>query len=205
MKRGGREHDERAGGRPAEEAALGTPEPAAAEPPAAEAPALPEAAADLPAEPAPAVPDASDLRDRWLRAEAELQNYRRRAARDREEVRRSAEDSMLREWIGVIDDLDRAIGSAGSAGVEASWLAGLRLVAQRMLDLMARHGVRPLDPGGQPFDPAFHEALAEVEGPADVAPGTVVEVVQKGYARGDRALRPARVLVARGAMAAGPR
>lgn len=163
-------------------------------------------APDLSESPAPPAPESSaaDLRDRWLRAEADLQNFRRRAARDRDESRRSAEDAMLREWIGVLDDLDRAIGAAPE-GTPESWLAGLRMVGQRMLDLMARYGVRALDPAGEPFDPAFHEALAEIEGPEGAAPGTVVQVVQKGYARESRPLRPARVLVARGAVAADPR
>lgn len=166
--------------------------------PAAEEAAGAGTAGEAPA--AEAAPTPVELHDRWLRAEAELQNFRRRAARDREETRRNAEDAMLRDWIGVLDDLERALAAAPE-GVAESWLAGLRLVGQRMLDLLARHGVRPLDPGGQPFDPVFHEALAEVETPPEVAPGTVVQVVQRGYARGDRALRAARVLVARGAMA----
>lgn len=175
-------------------------EPVPVEDPAAAAAAAAAGVGDEAGEAAGAGPTPAELHDRWLRAEAELQNFRRRAARDREETRRNAEDAMLREWIGVLDDLERALAAAPD-GVAESWLAGLRLVAQRMLDLLARHGVRALDPGGQPFDPVFHEALAEVETPPEVAPGTVVQVVQKGYARGDRALRAARVLVARGAMA----
>lgn len=206
MKRGAEGHDPRAGVPPAEEAITAPAlqnvggEAPPGDRPEAPAPAAlePEAAADTGA-------DFDALKDRWLRAEADLQNYRRRAAREQGEARRSAEDALLRDWIGVLDDLDRALESAGAAGVSESWLAGLKLVAQRMLDLMARHGVRPLDPAGQPFDPEVHEALAEVPGPEGMPPGTVVQVVQKGYAREGRALRPARVLVARGTVAAEPR
>jgi len=199
-----RDHDERADRRPAEAGASGMPplENLGGEAPPGDAP-------ELIAEPVPSsaglAAEVAEIKDRWLRTEAELQTFRRRAARDREETRRNAEDAMLRDWITVIDDLDRALGSAAGAEVAESWLAGVKLVAQRMVDLMARYGVQPLDPSGQPFDPTFHEALAEVEGPEGAAPGTVVQVVQKGYAREGRALRPARVIVARGAAMAGGR
>ena len=204
MTRGGRHHDQRAERRAADGGASAMPplEDLGGEAPPQDSPAT-EAAPGVSDAPVGAAPEASELKDKWLRAEADLQNFRRRAARDQGEARRSAEDAMLREWITVLDDLDRALESAGGAQVAESWLAGLRLVAQRMVDLMARYGVQPLDPAGQKFDPTFHEALAEVEGPEGVEPGTVVQVVQRGYAREGRALRPARVLVSRGSAPAG--
>jgi molecular chaperone GrpE len=140
-----------------------------------------------------------DYKDRWLRAEAELQNFRRRAARDGEETRRAAEESVLLEMVSALDDLDRALegGAAQSGG--AGWLEGVALVAQGLRDGLARRGVTPEDPIGGPFDPVFHEAMLEVDAPAGVAAGTVVQVVHRGYRRGNRALRPARVVVARAA------
>ena len=144
-----------------------------------------------------ATPTESDLRERWLRAEAELQNFRRRAARDREEARRASEESVLLELVAVLDDLERALGAADAAGPGQAWIEGVTLVAQRLRDYLARSGVTVEDPLGKPFDPAFHEALLEVDPPAGTAPGAVVQVVHKGYRRGDRALRAARVVVAR--------
>lgn len=146
---------------------------------------------------APAAPTVAELQDRWLRAEADLRNLRRRAALEREEARRSAEDGVLLEMISMLDDLDRALESAREAGAPETWMAGVRLTADRVRERLGRYGVSTLDPKGAPFDPRFHEALLELDAPEGVSPGAVVQVVHLGYARGDRALRPARVVVAR--------
>jgi molecular chaperone GrpE len=135
-----------------------------------------------------------DFRDRWLRAEAELQNFRRRATREWEEGRRVAEESVLLEMVSVLDDLERALAAADAG---SSWAQGVALVAQRIRDFLARQGVTVEDPLGRPFDPAFHEALLELDAPEGTVPGTVVQVVHRGYRRGARALRAARVVVAR--------
>jgi len=170
-------------GVPQAEAGAAAPEPAAAPTPAS------------PAEPAPE--DAATLRDRWLRAEAELQNYRRRAAREREEARRSAEEAVMLEIIAALDDLDRALATAGEGDAAGSWLQCVRLVAARLVDALARQGVVPEDPAGLPFDPRFQEAVLEMES-AEVPAGHVAQVVLRGWRRGERALRAARVVVARG-------
>ncbi len=141
--------------------------------------------------------DAAELRDRWLRAEAELQNYRRRAQRDLDEAERSAEERVMLEMIHALDDLDRALEAARGSKAPEAWLHGVRLVADRMKEYLARQGVVTLHPVGEPFDPAFHEALLEMDAPEGVAPGHVVQVVLTGYRRGARALRAARVVVAR--------
>jgi molecular chaperone GrpE len=154
-------------------------------------PAAPEAAPAAPAEEGPEI-----LRDRWLRAEAELQNYRRRAVREREETRRSAEEAVMFEVIAALDDLDRALAAAPEAGEPQPWTEGVRMVANRLVDYLARQGVVALDPLGQPFDPVFHDAVLEMAAPG-VEPGRVTQVVSKGWRRGERALRAARVVVAR--------
>ena len=160
--------------------------------------AAPEAVSAAPRSPAaPAALTVAELQDRWLRAEADLRNLRRRAALEREEARRSAEDGVLLEMISMLDDLDRALESAREAGAPESWMAGVRLTADRVRERLTRYGVTTLDPRGAPFDPRFHEALHELDAPEGVSPGAVVQVVHLGYARGDRALRPARVVVAR--------
>ncbi len=162
---------------------------------------VPPPTAGTAAEPAgeavPAQESERELKDRWLRAEAELQNFRRRAQRDLEESTRFAEERVLLEMISFLDDLERAIAAAGEAGSPGPWLEGVTLVARRMGEYLARHGVTPVEPHGERFDPVHHEALLEIEAPAGIAPGHVVEVVRKGYRRHERPLRAARVVVAK--------
>jgi len=136
-------------------------------------------------------------KDRWLRSEANLQNFRRRAQRDVEEARRFAEDRMLLATIDHLDDLERALDAAHEATAAAAWIEGVELVARRMRDHLERHGVTEVAAVGAPFNPEVHEAMLEVDSPAGVEPGHVVQVARKGYQRGGRALRPARVIVAR--------
>jgi molecular chaperone GrpE len=172
------------------------------EPPAGGAADDPSAAAEEPPAGGAAAPEATDYKDRWLRAEAELQNFRRRASREWEEGRRAAEESVLLEMVAVLDDLERALatgdpGSAPASGPSSAWTQGVALVAQRIRDFLARQGVAVEDPLGHAFDPAFHEALLELDAPEGTAPGTVIQVIHKGYRRGPRALRTARVVVAR--------
>jgi molecular chaperone GrpE len=101
------------------------------------------------------------------------------------------------EMIAALDDLERAIAAAETAGSPDSWTSGVRLVANRLSEYLARQGVTAVDPLGAAFDPAFHEALLEVDAPAGAMPGSVVQVILKGYRRGPRALRAARVVVAK--------
>ena len=141
--------------------------------------------------------DAPDYKDRWLRAEADLQNFRKRALRDWDEGRRMAEEAVLLEMVSVLDDLERALAAAGSPGATAGWSEGVALVAQRIRDFLGRQGVTVEEALGRRFDPAFHEALLELDAPEGAEPGTVIQVIHKGYRRGERALRAARVVVAR--------
>jgi molecular chaperone GrpE len=144
------------------------------------------------------VDPAVDYKDRWLRAEAELQTYRRRARREIEDARRSAEESVLLELVSWLDDLERAAQAANESGASPSWSEGVSLVIQKGRESLERLGVTQVDPLEQPFDPHFHEAILEIDPPPGAAPGSVVQVIHKGYRRGTRALRPARVVVARG-------
>jgi molecular chaperone GrpE len=166
----------------AEAAEAGTPEPES--PPAGESD--------------PGSVEAIDYKDRWLRAEAELQNFRRRARRELDETRRAAEEAALLDLVALLDDLERAHRAAGEAGAPGPWSEGVALVLQKGRDYLERQGVSVVDPMGQPFDPRFHEAILEIGATEDVAPGTVTQVVHRGYRRGERALRAARVVVAGG-------
>lgn len=158
-------------------------------------------AADFAAETAKAdrlsAPAEPDYKDRWLRAEAELQNTRRRLLRERDEAIRAREDRMLLDVIDLLDDLERALAARPANQAEDGWAQGVALTAQRMRDTLARHGVVPVPAVGERFDPSMHEAILEIPATQGTTPGHVAQEVLRGYRRGDRALRPARVVVAR--------
>lgn len=140
----------------------------------------------------------SDLRDRFLRSHAEMENLRRRTEREIQDARKFALTSFARDLLSVADNLRRALESAGVAGEAAKPLVeGVELTERELLKTLEKHGVTKLDPKGKPFDPHFHQAMFEAPDPS-VPTGTVVQVVQDGYVLAERLLRPAMVGVARG-------
>jgi molecular chaperone GrpE len=140
-----------------------------------------------------------ETKDRLIRLQADFENFRRRAQREREEAVRYGTQNLFKDLLTTVDNLDRAIDHArkgsGAADLD-NLLQGVELVQKGLLGLMARHGVVEVEALGKPFDPAHHEAMAQTPD-ASVAPNTVLEVLQKGYKLRDRLLRPARVIVAR--------
>jgi len=163
--------------------------------PEAEGPAETLAAGTASADRLPAAEP--DYKDRWLRAEAEVQNTRRRLRRDRDDAVRASEERILIDMVEVLDDLERALAALPQEQAGNPWAQGVALTAQRLRDALARRGVTPTATVGDPFDPVFHDALLEVAPPEGTRPGAVVQEVQKGYARENRALRAARVVVAK--------
>ncbi len=139
-----------------------------------------------------------ETKDRLIRLQADFENFRRRAQREREEAVRYGTQNLFKDLLTTVDNLDRAIDHArkGAGGDLDNLLQGVELVQKGLLGLMARHGVVEVEAIGKPFDPAHHEAMAQTPD-ASVAPNTVLEVLQKGYKLRDRLLRPARVIVAR--------
>jgi len=139
-----------------------------------------------------------ETKDRLIRLQADFENFRRRALREREEAIRYGAQNLFKDLLTTVDNLDRAIDHArkGAGGDLENLLQGVELVQKGLLALMARHGVTEVDAIGKPFDPAHHEAMAQTPD-ASVAPNTILEVLQKGYKLRDRLLRPARVIVAR--------
>ncbi len=144
-----------------------------------------------------------ELKDRALRAAAEMENLRRRTARDVQDARTYAIANFARDMLSVSDNLRRAIDAipdeakaSGDAGFK-SLIEGVEITERAMLSALERHGVKKLDPQGEKFDPNFHQAMFEVPNP-EVPANTVVQVVQSGYSIGDRVLRPAMVGVAKG-------
>jgi len=134
-------------------------------------------------------------RDRALRLQAEMENFRRRQQRLAEERIAADRERLLRAFLGVADDLERAL-SADSTDTE-SLRQGVDLTYHSLMRLMAREGAEPVQAEGQPFDPTFHEAVGTMpHEQVDAGPDMVVQVVQAGYQLQDRLLRPARVIVA---------
>jgi molecular chaperone GrpE len=140
--------------------------------------------------------------ERLLRAVADLDNYRKRARRDIEDARVEAQSRVLKEMLPVIDNLERALDHASASagdGQEADVrgiLEGVTLVLRQFSQAFERCGVKAIEAMHQPFDPNVHEAVGQEE-TAEHSPGTVVQVLQKGYLIGERLLRPALVIVSR--------
>ena len=144
-----------------------------------------------------------ELRDQRLRMAAEMENLRRRTARDVKDAKSYAISGFARDMLQVSDNLDRALAAVPEQAEGATdnglktLIEGVELTGKSMLSALERHGVRKLDPKGQKFDPNFHQAMFEVPN-KDVPNNTVIEVVQPGYVIADRMLRPAMVGVAKG-------
>ncbi|NGO51545.1 nucleotide exchange factor GrpE [Allomesorhizobium camelthorni] len=144
-----------------------------------------------------------ELKDRALRAAADMENLRRRTARELQDARAYSAANFARDMLSVSDNLRRALDAipaeakaAGDAGFTAL-IEGVEMTERAMLAALERHGVKKLQPEGEKFDPNFHQAMFEVNNP-DVPANTVVQVVQPGYSIGERVLRPAMVGVAKG-------
>ena len=151
----------------------------------------------------------ADLKDRLLRLAAEMENLRKRMGREIEDTRSYAITKFARDMLTATDSLSRALivlpaeTRDTADGPLKSLIDGIELTEREMQRLLAVHGVKPIEAEGQKFDPHKHQAMFEVPDPTRPE-GTVVQVVQTGYAIGDRVLRPAMVGVAKGGAAAQP-
>ena len=132
--------------------------------------------------------------DRYLRAAAELDNVRKRAARDVEIAHKFALERFGKELLAVRDTLEMGLAAADNATVE-SLIEGKNATLKLLTTVMSQFGIEEVDPAGEPFDPEFHEAIS-MQPSDDVEPGSVLTVVQKGYTLNGRLLRPAMVIVA---------
>ncbi|MCR6635514.1 nucleotide exchange factor GrpE [Devosia sp.] len=151
----------------------------------------------------------AELKDRVLRTHAEMENLRKRTERDVADTRSYAIAGFARDMLSATDALSRALlvipeeTRATAEGTLKSLIEGLELAEREMQRLLGKHGVKPIEAAGQKFDPNKHQAMFEVPNP-NVPEGTVVQVVQEGFAIGERILRPAMVGVAKGGGAAAP-
>jgi molecular chaperone GrpE len=140
--------------------------------------------------------------DRYLRTAADLENLRKRQKREMDDVRLESKGRVLKEMLPVVDNLERAIEHATSQAGTNPIVEGVQLVLRQFLTAFERLDVTPIEAAGQPFDPNLHEAISQQE--SDAPPGTVVQVLQRGYKSGDRLLRPALVVVAKAKSAPPP-
>jgi molecular chaperone GrpE len=136
--------------------------------------------------------------ERMVRLQADFDNFRRRALKEREEAHQYGHENLVKDLLATVDNLDRAIEHArkSDGGDFQSMLQGVELVQRELLGALANHGVSEIEAGEVAFDPNVHEAMAQQENDS-VPANTVIEVFQKGYRLRDRLLRPARVVVSK--------
>ena len=132
--------------------------------------------------------------DRWVRAAAEFDNFRKRAQRETEQERQFQAYAVLRDLLPVVDNLQRAVAAAEVSKNVEELSTGVQMVHKQFEDVLARYSARPIDAAGKPFDPNLHEALTQIPS-ADHPPMTVLQEVEKGYTLHDRVLRPSKVIV----------
>jgi molecular chaperone GrpE len=134
--------------------------------------------------------------DAALRAQADAMNMQRRSEQEIEKARKFALERFCGDLLSVVDNLERALESAGDDQGIASLLEGIELTRKGLMDVLVKYGVESVDPMGEPFDPETAQAMSMVEQP-DAEPNSVIGVMQKGYTLNGRLLRPAMVMVAK--------
>jgi molecular chaperone GrpE len=163
-------------------------------------PPAPDPVAELEVKLAAAEKEKKDNWERYLRAAADIENLRKRVKREVEDAKFDTKNKVLKEMLPVLDNLERAIEHTGiGAGeIDAALkpiVEGVQLVNRQFGTALERLDVKQIDAMGQPFDPNLHEAISQIE--SDQAPGTIVQVLQRGYRAGERLLRPSLVVVAK--------
>ncbi|MEX1223339.1 MAG: nucleotide exchange factor GrpE [Pirellulales bacterium] len=134
------------------------------------------------------------LHDKWLRAQAELDNFRKRARKELEDERRYRDLPLLRDLLPVVDNLQRAMEAAEQNAENESLLHGVKIVADQLHGVFKQHDCHPIQALGEPFDPNLHEAIQQ-QSTDEHPPGTVVYVTQIGYLLHERVVRPSQVIV----------
>ncbi|MBN2397259.1 MAG: nucleotide exchange factor GrpE [Deltaproteobacteria bacterium] len=139
---------------------------------------------------------AAENHDRYLRAAAELENYKKRAARDRQDFVKYANENLIRDILPTVDSMERALEHASESGDLQAFVDGLKMIRDTLLSVLGKHGATKIDAIGKEFDPNFHEAIMQVEGNRG-QDNTVAEEFETGYLLNGRLLRPAKVSIAR--------
>ncbi|KXU34049.1 molecular chaperone GrpE [Cephaloticoccus primus] len=145
--------------------------------------------------------EAAALQDRYLRAVADHENFRKRVAREKDELRQYAASRVLEDLLPVLDNLGLGLAAAAQPGADVKSLReGVAMVQTQLKAALEQHGLKEIDPAGQAFDAHQHEALSQAPS-AEVAEGDVLQVIRVGYSLNGRLLRPASVVVSSGAAA----
>ncbi len=165
--------------------------------PVPQSPAEPAPApAAAPGQPSAEAVELALLKDRFTRLMADFDNYRKRQAREREDLIKRANEELLGDLIPTVDHLELAL--AKTADPDSPFVTGIKLVYDQFLSLLDRYGMKPIDAKGKPFDPAFHEALSQMTS-ATVPANVVIDQFRRGWLLAGRLLRPAQVIVSSGA------
>lgn len=138
---------------------------------------------------------ADEYLEGWQRALAEFSNYKKRIGREQDQVYQNAAGQIFKQFLAVVDDLERALKNRPQSGEGAAWAEGIELIYRKLVNLLESQGIHQMDAEGAMFDPNLHEAVTSEESPEHES-GQIIEVLQKGYMLGDRVLRPAMVRVA---------
>ena len=142
--------------------------------------------------------DLAEAKDAALRAQADAANVQRRAEQEVDKARKFALERFISELLPVVDNMERALEAAGTDEAVKPIVEGVELTQKSLTDALQKHGVEPVDPMGEPFDPQIAQAMSMVENP-EVEPNTVIAVMQKGYQLNGRLIRPAMVMVSKAA------
>lgn len=142
--------------------------------------------------------DLAEAKDAALRAQADAANVQRRAEQEVDKARKFALERFISELLPVVDNMERALEAAGTDEAVKPIVEGVELTQKSLIDALQKHGVEPVDPMGEPFDPQIAQAMSMVENP-EVEPNTVIAVMQKGYQLNGRLIRPAMVMVSKAA------
>ncbi len=159
-----------------------------------------EAVAEDRAEPKPdplesALKEAAENRDRWMRAVADLENYKKRSLHERTKLLKYKNEELLRDLLGIVDNLERALGHSVEAGRNDPLVEGVAMTAKMFHDTLQKHGLTEIKALGEAFNPHIHEAIARIPCSEKDRPNHVVQEVEKGYMYQDRLLRPSKVVV----------
>jgi molecular chaperone GrpE len=141
--------------------------------------------------------DLDRFRDLALRSQADFENYKKRAAREKDEAIKYANSSLLEKLIAIVDNFELGLEAARAEGEKSPVFSGMSMVLKQLMDFLADSGLQPIDAAGQKFDPNLHEAIAH-EPSREVAEGTVIRQTRRGYKMKDRLLRPSSVVVSSG-------
>jgi len=155
----------------------------------------PKEIADLQSSLAESETKSAEYLDGWQRSRAELTNYRKRVERDRIQNRKNIAGDVIKSYLPIIDDLERALKDRPSDKSGELWAEGVELIYRKILNVLAAEGVIPMTPEGEIFDPNLHEAIMQTESDEHES-DQIIEVIQCGYMIGERVLRPAMVRIA---------